>query len=474
MPARRVDVVVVGAGPAGLAAAARLAASGAGRVEVLEREQQAGGAPRHCAHGGFGTRAHPRTGPEYARLLTEAADRAGAVIRTGVTVLDWGATGAAAGVADPDPAVAGGSEAEPGVLDRGAGGASAPAAPSGGGRGVPTRVADVGPGSAPVLSLAGTGPVLHVVGSRGPEVIAARAVVLATGARERPRTARLVPGTRPAGIYTTGELQQAVHLFGQHIGTRAVVVGAENVSYAAAGTVRAAGAEVVALVTEHPRAQVPLRQAQSARLRHGIPLLTDTTVAELLGHGRLSGVRIRHRDGRTAVLDCDTVVFTGDFVPDHELARRGALTLDPGTRGPAVDGSLATSRPGVFAAGNVLHAVEPAGTAAREGARAAGAVLDLLSGTAAWPGPGLPLTVEAPLRWIAPNRVSPAARPERYVLRTAVPLRRPVLYVRQDGRLLHRERPVPGTALPNRTLTLTARWHDRVDPEGGEVRVSAR
>lgn len=88
---RQVDVLVVGAGPAGLAAAARLAVAGAGRVEVLEREAYAGGVPRHCAHGGFGTWTRPLNGLEYARLLTEAALRAGAVVRTGATVLDWAA-----------------------------------------------------------------------------------------------------------------------------------------------------------------------------------------------------------------------------------------------------------------------------------------------------------------------------------------------------------------------------------------------
>ncbi|MEU0335420.1 FAD-dependent oxidoreductase [Streptomyces sp. NPDC006193] len=404
---RRVDVLVVGAGPAGLAAAARLAAAGAGRVEVLEREAQPGGVPRHCAHGGFGTWTRPLTGPGYARLLTDAAERAGAGLRTGVTALDW----------------------------------------------------------------ATAGPVLDAVGPGGPETVEARAVVLATGARERPRTARLVPGTRPAGVYTTGELQQAVHLFGQRIGARAVVAGAEDVSYAAAGALRAAGTEVVALVTEHPRARTGRVRAQASRLLHGVPLLTGTTVTELLGHGRLSGVRVRHRDGRTAVLPCDTIVFTGDFVPDHELARRGGLALDPGTRGPAVPASLHTSRPGVFAAGNLLHAVEPAGTAAREGARAAGAVLEHLAG-APWPEPGVPVTVEAPLRWIAPNRVTPTAPPARHILRTGAPLTRPVLHVHQDGRLLHRQRLAAGTVPPHRTLVLTGRWHERVDPGGGELRVS--
>ncbi|WP_405989229.1 NAD(P)/FAD-dependent oxidoreductase [Streptomyces sp. NBC_00986] len=400
---REVDVLVVGAGPAGLAAAARLAAAGVARVEVLDREQCAGGVPRHCHHGGFGTWTHPLNGPAYARLVLDAAERAGAVVRTGVTALDW------------------------------------------------------------------AGPLaLDTVGPQGPEIVRASAVVLATGARERPRAARLVPGTRPNGVYTTGELQQAVHLYGQRIGTRVVVVGAEDVSYAAAETVRAAGAEVVAMVTELPVSQATATRTHTARLRHRIPLLTDTTVTELLGHGRLSGVRVRHRDGRSVQLACDTVVFTGDFVPDHELARRGRLDLDPGTRGPAVDGALHTSRPGVFAAGSVLHPVESAATATRDGAHVAAGVLESLA-CAEWSRPTVPLLVEPPLRWIAPNRVAPGDD-HPYVLRTSALVNRPVLQVVQDGRLLHKE--WLGTAVPNRTLTLTAEWTRLVDVTGGSVRVT--
>ncbi|MHB9857571.1 NAD(P)/FAD-dependent oxidoreductase [Streptomyces sp. YIM S03343] len=401
---REVDVIVIGAGPAGLSAAIRLAGAGVGRVEVLDREQQAGGVPRHCAHGGFGTWTRPLTGPGYARRLTETAVRAGAAVRTGVTALDWTA---------------------------------------------PLTLTAVGPG--------------------GPETISARAVVIATGARERPRTARLVPGTRPEGVYTTGELQQAVHLRGQHIGTRVVVIGAETVSYAAAATVRTSGAEVVAMVTELPHAQTIPALARHARLNQGIPLLTQTTVTELLGHGRLSGVRIRHRDGRTTVLPCDTVVFTGDFTPDHELARRTGLTLDPGTRSPAVDGGLHTSRPGVLAAGSLLHPAEPAATAAREGTRAAGAALEwLVEGE--WPE-SVPIVAEPPLRWIAPHRVTPADDLP-YILRTTTPLTRPLLRVTQNGQLLHTERPHLGTVQPNRALRMSARWTHLVDPKGPEVRVT--
>jgi thioredoxin reductase len=395
---RHVDVLVVGAGPAGLALAARLAAGGAGRVEVLERERQAGGVPRHCRRRGF-------DGPGFARRQVEAAVRAGASVRTGVTALGW------------------------------------------------------------------AGPLaLSTVSPAGPETITAGAVVLATGARERPRGARLVAGTRPAGVFTTGELQQAVHLYGQYIGSRAVVVGAEAVSYAAVDTLLGAGADAVAMVTDLGRHQGGRTRGAISRLARGIPLLTHATVTELRGHGRLSGVTLRHHDGRTRHLDCDTVVFTGDFVPDHELARRGGLDLDLGTRGPAVDGAFRTSREGVFAIGNVLHAVESATAVAREGVRAAHHVRDHLTGAVR--PPTVPLLVAPPLRWVAPNRLAPPMTYGPFVLRTAEFLARPVLTVTQDDRVLHRQRLIT-TAVPNRPVRMSGRWVSGVDPAGGPVRVTA-
>lgn len=398
---RTVDVLVVGAGPAGLGAAAELAASGERRVEVLDREQTAGGIPRHCHHAGFGS---SRTdGPEYARRCTAAATRAGATLRTGVTVTGW---------------------AGPRTLDA------------------------TGPG--------------------GLERITAHAVVLATGARERPRSARLVPGTRPAGVYTTGELQQAVHLHHQHIGTRAVIIGDEPVSIAAADTLRAAGVAVVARVTDRPpalpAALVPGR---------GAPLLTRTIVTALTGRPRLTGVAVRHQDGRTTTLPCDTVVFTGDWIPDHELARRGDVPLDPGTRGPAYDAAYRTHAPGVFAVGNLLHAVESAGTAAAEGRALATPVRHHLA-TGAWPAGRPALAVSAPLEWIAPNLLGPdGERPlnNRFILRTVRQLTAPVLVARQDGRELYRRR-LLRPARPGRPFHLAADWLERADPQGGTVRVS--
>ncbi|MFD5898499.1 NAD(P)/FAD-dependent oxidoreductase [Streptomyces sp. NPDC060366] len=403
---RAVDVLVVGAGPAGLALATRLAATGSVGVEVVDREDEPGGVPRHCFHSGFGLRdlGRPLSGPAYARHWADAALHAGATLRMGVTVTGWSDT---------------------------------------------------------------TGPTpltLDVTSPAGLERIAARAVVLATGARERPRSARLVPGTRPAGVFTTGELQRTVHVQHRPVGRRAVVVGAESVSYSAVRTLREAGVEVVAMVTELPYHQAAPATALDARLRHGVPLLVGARVSELLGRGRLSGVALRRRDGRATTVACDTVVFTGDWIPDHELARRGGVTLDRATRGPAVDGSFRTDRAGIFAVGNLLHGVEPAGTAAREGLLAAGPVLRHLKNSVR-PAVRVPVEVDAPLLWIAPNRIDPAdprVATGGFILRTESRLDAwSSLVVSRGGRVLHRQR-LLRSAVPNRTLRLSAAWTAKV------------
>ncbi|MFB7369594.1 NAD(P)/FAD-dependent oxidoreductase [Streptomyces sp. NPDC056222] len=418
---RTVDVLVVGAGPAGLAAAARLAsatvpgwgaASGSPpapgsasryRIEVLEREQEAGGVPRHCAHGGFGLTGpgRPTDGPGYARRMVRAAVLAGATVRTGVSATGW------------------------------------------------------------------AGPLtLDVTSPSGLETISARAVILATGARERPRTARLVPGSRPAGVLTTGELQQSVYLHGvrgARLGRRAVVVGAEPVAHHAVRALRRGGADVVAMVTEQPREP---RRLTAVRLP---PLLTSAVVTELLGRRRLTGVRLSRPDGRNITIRCDTVIFTGDWIPDHELARAGAVPLDPGTRGPSVDGAFRTGSAGVFAAGDVLRGVESAGVAAAEGRGAADAVLRYLSGEV-WPLSAVPVVADRPVGWVAPNRITDAEAGRPLLLRVREPLVRPVVEVAQDGRILHRVR-LLGTAWPHRSERLRAAWAREVDPAGGPVTV---
>ena len=426
-------VVVVGAGPAGLSAAAELCRLGVGPVLVADRESEAGGVPRHSWHTGYGLRDLHRvmTGPAYARSLVSVASSAGAELRTDATVTGW----------------------------------------------------STGPDGSHTVT---------VTSPAGPETVQATAVLLATGCRERPRTARLIPGDRPAGVMTTGELQQRVYLGGERLAGRALVVGAEHVSFSAAMTLAHAGADVVALVTEYERQQSYAAFRLGAAVRWRVPVWTSCAVRRIAGRGRLEGVEVADvRTGVARFVPCEVVVFTGDWIPDHELARLAGLAMDPGTRGPAVDTTLATSAPGVFAAGNLVHAAETADVAALSGRHAARHIAAALAagspgspgslgspGSPGSPGSGppavrLPVLVEPPLRWISPNMVGGSGPPPplgRFVLRSADFRRTVRLEVRQDGRLLARSR--PARLIPGRPVHLDAAWLPRVDPAGGPVRIT--
>jgi len=411
-----VDALVVGGGPSGLAAATALARGGV-RAVVVDREPELGGIPRHTDHVGYGMREFHRVlrGPAYARAWVGRAERAGVDLRPATTVTGW---------ADPDGDAAG------------------------------RAVTTTSPG--------------------GIGVIRARAVLLATGTRERPRTARLVPGTRPAGVLTTGALQQFATLGQQRVGRRAVVVGAEHVSFSAVLTLRHAGCSVAAMVTGERRHQsyAALRMAAT---RGRVPVLTRTMVTAIMGRTRVEAVELSDVDtGGTYRLECDTVVFTGDWFPDHELARRGGLVIDVGTKGPRVDAGYRASAPGVFAAGNLLHGAETAGVCARDGEWVAAAMLDWLRAAAPrWPAAAaVPVECLPPLRWVSPNAIVPgtAVLHGRFLLRSSAFARWPRVTVDQGGRTLWSGR--LRRTVPTMPIHLRAGWLNRVDPDGTAVHVS--
>jgi len=332
------DVVIVGGGPAGLSAAIELRRRGVGSVIVVEREQQAGGAPRHTDHLGFGLRDLRRitTGPRYAEHLVRTAERLGVEVRTGVTVTTL------EGTLDT-------------TLDRTTVGLATPT---------------------------------------GPEQLAAASVVLATGVRERPRSARLVPGDRPAGVFTTGQVQQFASLHHEPVGKVAVVVGAEHVSFSALLTLAHVGCTVAAMVTPVSRHQShPALVAATAR-RYRVPVRTGVDIAEIVGRSRVEAVVLT--DGRR--IECDTVVFTGDWIPEHELARRAGVPMLQAAHAPLVDASLHTAQPGVFAIGNLVHPAETADVCALDGRAVAIGVLDWLT-VKQWPDDVLPIEVHAPVLW---------------------------------------------------------------------------
>jgi NADPH-dependent 2,4-dienoyl-CoA reductase/sulfur reductase-like enzyme len=165
--------------------------------------------------------------------------------------------------------------------------------------------------------------------------IRADAVVLATGARERPRPARRIPGDRPDGVLTTGQLQNLVHhLHHRRLGTAAVVVGGELVSWSAVLTLREAGCRTVAMVTSYPRAEAYAAVRWAGRTALRVPVLGHSDVVRIDGRERVRSVVVRDRlSGAERVVPCDTVVTTGDWIPDHELARSGGLDQCRGLAG---------------------------------------------------------------------------------------------------------------------------------------------
>lgn len=407
-----VDVLIAGAGPAGLAAAIELRRLGAGRILVVDREQEPGGVPRHSAHTGFGLRDLHRvmTGPSYARHYAQAALRAGAEIWTETTITGW-----------------------------------------------------AGPRSATLTSAHGT------------QTVAAAAVLLATGCRERPRAARLIPGDRPPGVMSTGELQQRIYLHGQRLPGRALVVGAEHVSFSAMVTLAHAGADVVALVTDKPAQQSYVAFALAAAVRWRTTLLTSTAVHRVVGRAQLEGVELADlRTGAVKFVGCDTLVFTGDWIPDHELARLAGTEIDPGTLGPAVDTTLETSVPRVFAAGNLVHAAETADVAAVGGRHAARHITAALHGEQPPRTPRIPVTVTPPLSWISPNAIHVPGPPPargRFLLRGDTFRRLARLEVRQQDRVLGAAR---ARLVPGRPVRLGVDWMARVDPSAGPVLVTLK
>lgn len=409
-----VAVAIIGGGPSGLTAAAALAPHVDGDVLVLERESQTGGIPRHSDHLGYGMRDLHRfiSGPAYARRLTDAAVDAGATLETEAMVTGWSGERA-----------------------------------------------------------------IQVTSPRGVRTVTADAVVLATGARERPRPARLIPGDRPDGVYTTGQLQNLVHVHHTKVGSRAVIVGAELVSWSAVLTLRESGCATVAMVSSYPRAEAYAAFRSAGRLLLGGPVLTASRLVGIHGKDRVRSVTVEELgSGARSEIFCDTVVFTGDWIPDHELARAAGLQMDPATRGPVVDTALRTSHAGVFAVGNLLHPVDTADGAALDGRHVAAAVRawlrrgdELLPVTSS-----APIRVEAPLRWVAPQLVSTnGGVPARgdLLLWTDEYRRLPKLRAVQDGKVLATKR-TPWPAAPGRIYRAPWSLVADADPKGGTVTLS--
>ncbi len=295
-----VDILIVGAGPAGLAAAVAAKEAGIDNLVILEREDHPGGILRQCIHNGFGLHRYNEelTGPEYAQRDIDRAEALGIDIRCGTTV----------------------------------------------------------------LSVEADHTVTAVSTSRGLETYKAKAIILAMGCRERPRGALGIPGSRCAGIYTAGTAQKFVNLEGFMPGKKIVILGSGDIGLIMARRMTLQGAKVLACVELMPYSSGLKRNIVQCLDDYGIPLYLSHTVIDIEGGERLTGVTVAKVDehrmpipGSEIHFDCDTLLLSVGLIPENELSNQAGLEISPFTSGPVVNDVFESSVPGIFACGNVLH-----------------------------------------------------------------------------------------------------------------------
>lgn len=349
------DVVVIGGGPAGMAAA--LAAHNAGaHVAIVEREQHLGGILRQCIHPGFGLSHFKQelTGPEYAQRFIDQVHATDIALFLDSMVIG----------------IDSGEGADVRALD-----------------------ADKAAGAAAVhtVTLMSPAGMLQLTG---------RAVVLAMGCRERTRSEIKIPGSRPAGMFTAGLAQRYINIENLKPGSRAVILGSGDIGLIMARRCTLEGISVEGVYELMPYANGLRRNVKNCLDDFGIPLHLSTTVTRVIGHDRVEAVEVSQVDERLApisgterIVPCDTLLLSVGLIPENELSVAAGVELDPRTRGAVVDQSLQTDVPGIFACGNVLHVHDLAENVTTESERAGAAAATYALGTDAGTVPDWELTV---------------------------------------------------------------------------------
>lgn len=295
------DVAIVGAGPAGLAAAVSAKKNGAERVALIERDFRLGGILEQCIHTGFGIKYFNEelTGPEYAYQFIKLVEKLDINVFLNTTV----------------------------------------------------------------LSIEDDALKIHAVNSKeGVIQITTGAIVLAMGCRERTRFAISIPGTRPAGIYTAGTAQRLMNISNKKVGKKVIIIGSGDIGMIMARRLTLENIKVEAVVEIKPYLTGLARNRVQCLDDFNIPLLLGHTITNINGKLRVENVTIAEVDedmnpipDTEYQISCDTVLFSVGLIPENELSKTCGVKLDPITGGPIVDDTMQTDIPGIFACGNVLH-----------------------------------------------------------------------------------------------------------------------
>ena len=324
------DIVIVGGGPAGLAAAVSAKNNGIDRILILERDRELGGILNQCIHNGFGlhTFKEELTGPEYARRFINQALDLNIEYRLNTMVMDI-------------------SLAE-------------------------------GSSDKIVTAMNRTDGLFH---------INAKTVILAMGCRERSKGALNIPGTRPAGIYSAGTAQKLVNIKGLMVGKKVVILGSGDIGLIMARRMTFEGAKVEAVCELMPYSGGLARNIEQCLNDFNIPLKLSHTIVKIHGKDRVCGVTVAEVDeNRKPIketeeyIECDTILLSVGLIPENELTKGAGIRIDPRTNGPEVYDNLETSAEGIFACGNVVHVHDLVDYVSEESARAGAGAARMIAG----------------------------------------------------------------------------------------------
>ena len=351
---REYELVIIGGGPAGLAAAVAAHKAGVTDILILERDNELGGILNQCIHNGFGlhTFKEELAGPEYADRFIQQARELNIPYKLNTMVLDLA----------PDKTVTA-MNREDGLFQ-----------------------------------------------------IKPKAVVLAMGCRERPRGALNIPGFRPAGIYTAGTAQRLVNMEGYLPGRKCVILGSGDIGLIMARRMTLEGAEVKVVAELMPYSGGLKRNIVQCLDDYGIPLKLSHTVVDIKGRERVEAIVIAEVDeklrpipGTEIEYECDTLLLSCGLLPENELSRAAGVDINPLTNGPRVNEQLETNVPGVFAAGNVLHVHDLVDFVSEEASAAGRHAAAYIQGAAEVGGKELPIKTEGGVRYTVPVKIRPEA-----------------------------------------------------------------